>query len=405
MEVPATQQRPPRSDWRFLLVVFWITSLVETAGMGQVFAFLPNYLSQMGVAGSDRLTFVGLFSSLIFVVGAPLVPLWGVWADKYSRKAIIIRSALVEAVVFGAIALSREPWQLALSLLLVGLQLGNTGVMLAALRDVTPRHRIGTAIGFFGSSTALGFALGPIVGGLIVDGLGFSLSVVFAVSAGASLATALLVLLTREVRPLVVPQGRVLRLAYGAVRAVFTNATVRRLFLIYFVAFVANQMSRPFVPVLIEGIAGTGPGLASSIGFVTGTAALMGALSSPIAGIAGDRFGFRSVLVVGLAGGAVALALQPWLPSLPLLALAALAFVAFNGIIGPMIFSLLATEVPDERRSATLNLVYLPLYAAGIIGPATGALAASFAGLLGPFSLAAFVLGASALVILSARRK
>ncbi len=36
---------------------------------------------------------------------------------------------------------------------------------------------------------------------------------------------------------------------------------------------------------------------------------------------------------------------------------------------GAMVFSLLATEVPPERRSATLNLVYLPLYIAGIIGP------------------------------------
>ena len=73
---------------------------------------------------------MGLFGALIFVVGMPLVPLWGVWADKYSRKAVVIRSALVEAVVFAAVALSREPWQLALSMLLVGFQLGNTGVML-----------------------------------------------------------------------------------------------------------------------------------------------------------------------------------------------------------------------------------------------------------------------------------
>jgi MFS family permease len=398
-------ERPPRSDWRLLLAIFWVTSLIETAGMGQVFAFLPNYLSQMGVAGADRLAFVGIFSSLIFIVGAPFVPLWGVWADKYSRKAVIIRSALVEAVVFSAIALSREPWQLALSLLLVGLQLGNTGVMLAALRDVTPRHRIGTAIGFFGSSTALGFALGPIVGGVIVDGLGFSLSTVFAISAAASVATGGLVALTREVRPSVVPEGGVIKLAYGAVRSVLTDTAVRRLFLIYFVAFLANQMSRPFVPVLIEGLVGTGPGLASSIGFVTGTAALIGALSSPIGGLAGDRFGFRSVLVIGLGGGALVLVLQPWLPSLPLLALAVLTFVAFNGIIGPMIFSLLATEVPDQRRSATLNLVYLPLYAAGIIGPATGALATSVAGLPGPFTLAALVLGAAAVAIAAGLRK
>ena len=398
-------ERPPRADWPLVLIVFWVTSLVEGAGVSQVFAFLPDYLAQMGVGGADRLAFVGLFSSLMFVVGAPLVPLWGVWADKYSRKAIIIRSAIVEAFVFSAVALSREPWQLALSLLLVGLQLGNTGVMLAAIRDVTPRPILGRAIGFFGSSTAIGFALGPILGGIIVDGLGMSLSVVFAVSAAASLGTAALVALTREVRPAVVPQGRALSLAYGAVRGVLGDPTVLRVFLIYGVAFLTNQMTRPYVPVLIENIVGPGPGLASSIGFVAGTASLIGALASPAGGVAGDRVGFRPVLVTGLAGGALAIAIQPWLPSLPLLAVAVLAFVAFNGIVGPMVFSLLATEVPPERRSTTLNLVYLPLYAAGIVGPATGALTASVAGVPAPFALGAIILGASAVAIVIAMRR
>ena len=398
-------ERPPRSDWPVLLIVFWITSVVEAAGVSQVFAFLPSYLGQMGVGGSDRLAFVGLFSSLMFVVGAPLVPLWGVWADKYSRKAIIIRSALVEAVVLSAVALSSTPWQLALSLLLVGFQLGNTGIMLAAIRDVVPRRILGTAIGFFGSSTPIGFALGPIIGGLIVDGMGLSLSAVFAVAAAASVTTALLVMLTHEVRPAVVPQGRVLRLAYGAVRAVIDDPAVRRIFLIYFVAFLAVQMTRPYVPVLIEKIVGTGPGLASAIGFVTGTAALVGALASPAGGLAGDRIGFRPVLVAGLALGAIALAVQPWLAALPVLAIAALAFVAANAIVGPMVFSVLATEVPSERRSTTLNLVYLPLYAAGIVGPATGALATTAAGVAAPFDLGALVLGVSAVIILVAMRR
>src|SRR5213076_968951 len=100
----------------------------------------------MGVTGQDRLRFVGAVSALIFVVGMPLVPLWGVWADKYSRKAVVARSALVEAVVFACVALSHEPWELAISLLLIGFQLGNTGVMLAAIRDVVPPRRIGTLI-------------------------------------------------------------------------------------------------------------------------------------------------------------------------------------------------------------------------------------------------------------------
>src|SRR6186713_3499498 len=141
----------PLQDWRILLAVFWVTSMVEGLGVSQIFALLPTYLRQMGVAEQDRLAFIGIFSALIFVVGMPLVPLWGAWADKYSRKVVIIRSALVEAVVFLAVALAREPWQLAVAMLLIGFQLGNTGIMLAGIRDVTPRHRLGTAIALFGA--------------------------------------------------------------------------------------------------------------------------------------------------------------------------------------------------------------------------------------------------------------
>ena len=61
-----------------------------------------------------------------------------------------------------------------------------------------------------------------------------------------------------------------------------------------------------------------------------------------------------------------------------------------------MIFGLLATELPPERRSQALNLVYLPLYAAGIIGPAAGALVASMSGVHGLFvaASAVFLFGA-----------
>jgi MFS family permease len=400
LPTPASQPEDAvtgRDDWRVIVAIFWITSLIEGLGVSQVFAFLPSYLREMGVPEGDRLPFVGLFGSLIFVVGAPFVPLWGVWADKYSRKAVIVRSALVEAVVFACIALSREPWQLALSVLLIGLQLGNTGVMLAGIRDVVPRHRLGTIIGIFGASGPIGFAVGPALGGLLIDTLGFSIAGMFWVSCGLSvLAAAIVWFLSREVRPEVVPVGRVIDLAYGAVRGVLADPAVRRIFAIYGVAFLASQMSRPYQPVVVEELFGTGPGLASAIGFVVGTAALAGAVTSPLGGLLGDRFGFRPVLIGSLVGGAAALVAVTVAPGLEMLALAFLAFAAFNGTVGAMVFSLLATEVPAERRSATLNLVYLPLYAAGIVGPAMGAGIAAVGGVDGPFWLGAavFVIGA-----------
>jgi MFS family permease len=391
-----------RHDWVRIVVVFWLTSMVEGLGVSQVFAFLAPELRVVGVPEADRAPFVGLFSALIFVVGMPLVPLWGVWADLYSRKAVIVRSCLVEALVFACVALSREPWQLALSLLLNGFQLGNTGNMHAAIRDVVPRRRIGTVIAIFGASGPIGFAVGPTLGGLLVDGLGWSLPSMYWVSAGLSVATGALVWFgSTEVRPAVVRTGRVLALAYGALRGVLGDPAIRRIFAIYGVAFLANQMSRPYQALIVEGVVGSGPGLASSIGFVAGTAALAGAVIAPFGGPIGDRIGFRPVLLVSLVVGGVALLAVPLAPAIAPLALAVLLFTAANGLVGAMVFSLLATEVPEDRRSQTLNLVYLPLYAAGIMGPLIGGAVSAVVGPTGPFWIGAavFLVGAAVVAL------
>ncbi len=395
--------RPAADDWRTIFAIFWITSMVEGLGVSQIFAFVPLYLSQMGVAEPDRLRFVGIFNSLIFIVGAPLVPLWGVWADKYSRKAVIARSALVEAIVFAGVALSREPWQLALSMLLVGFQLGNTGVMLAAIRDVVPIRRLGTLIAIFGVSGPIGFAVGPILGGFIVDGLGLPLAAIFWVSAGLSVGTALLVTLgSREVRPEIVPRGRTVDLAFGAVRGVLADPAVRRIFAIFGISFLAAQMTRPYIPILVEQVNVEAAGLASAIALVAGTAALVGALVSPIGGWIGDRVGFRPVLVAALVGGGSASLLMPIVGTIPVLALDAVALAACSAAITAMVFGLLAIEVPAERRSATLNLVYLPLYFAGIVGPALGAIVVG-AGLWAPFWVGAAIYVVGAAVVLRSR--
>jgi DHA1 family multidrug resistance protein-like MFS transporter len=394
----------PASDWRRILAVYWITTVVEGAGVAQVYALLPQLLSSMGIAGPDRLGFVGLFGALLFLIGMPLVPLWGVWADRYSRKAVIARSAVVEAVVFSGMALAREPWHVALSMLLIGFQLGNTGVMLGAIRDSAPRARLGTVIAVFGAAGPIGFAVGPILAGVLIDDLGWSISAVFGLSAALSLGMAGLVGFgSREVRPAVVPQGRVLDLAFGAVRGVLSDVSVRRVFLVFGTAYLANQMSRPYVPFIVESAHPASQGLSSAIGLVSGTAALAGGLLSPVAGAIGDRVGFRPVLIVALVAGGVCLGFMPAIATvggvagLVILAVAATAAISTTS---SMVFSLLATEVPAERRSQTLSLVYMPLYAAGIVGPAIGGVVSSQAGVGAPFVLGGvvFVVGALAVV-------
>jgi MFS family permease len=384
--------------WPVVLILYSVTSLVEGLGVGQVFSFMPLYLRHMGVAESRVEHLVGVFGALPFVLGLFLVPLWGVWADKYSRKAVILRSAVVEAAVFALVALSRKPWQLGLSVTMAGFQMGNTGVMLAALRDVTPRRRVGTVIALFSTTTPVGIAVGPVLGGFMIDRLHTSVSGVYWLAAALSMATAIMLLASREIAPERRPEGRTLQLAFGAVRGVVVDPLIRRLFSVFGAALLARLMVNPFLPLLVERVKGDSRDVASAIGLVVGTAYLAGALVGPLGGWIGDRVGFRPVLVASLAGAGVSLGVMPLSPSVPVLALIAVVFSASYAGAAAMIFGLLALEVPAERRSATLNLIYLPLYVVGIIGPAIGAVVVA-AGLSAVFFLAGVLAMAGALLV------
>ena len=146
----------------------------------------------------------------------------------------------------------------------------------------------------------------------------------------------------------------------------------------------------------------SGVGLASDIALVAGTAALAGALMSPLGGAIGDRIGFRKVLVAALVVGGLVIALAPFAPTVILLALTALVFAATSAVVSAMVFGLLATEVPPERRSATLNLVYLPLYAAGLIGPLAGSVVVG-AGIQGPFVVGGASIALTGLILATRR--
>jgi MFS transporter, DHA1 family, multidrug resistance protein len=181
--------------WQVVLILFGITSLVETISVSHVFAFLPLYLRPVGTPEEAIPTWTGVLLACVFIFGLPLVPFWDAWADKYGRKRIIVRSAVVEAIVAMLVAITQDRWQLGASLFVIGFQLGNTGVMLAALRAVTPAEPVGLAIALLGIAGPIGNALGPAAGGWLVDHTLIGLRGLFVMDALLSLGTATLLTL------------------------------------------------------------------------------------------------------------------------------------------------------------------------------------------------------------------
>src|SRR5207245_1853292 len=357
------------------LVLFGITSTLEAFTVSHVFRFMPLYLATVHVPASEIPAWTGYLNAAFFLFGLPLVPFWGVWAERYGRIPIIARSAFVEMVVFAVLWIAQNRWQAAFAMLLVGFQLGYAGVLLPALLAVPPRQRVGFAISIFGITPSLGFAIGPAAGGWLVDHGVLNLHTLFALDAALSLAAGIIVVAcAREGSRPPRPSGSATQLALGALRLALTGRVTLIVFGVFGLAYFAQQIANPFLPLLVLRIVGSSSGAAGQIGIVFGASALLGALLSPLAGAAGDRYGFRPLLAGACVLAAASLAELAAAPSLVWLTVGAVALGAAAATTISMVFALLATTVPDERRATTLNLVLLPIYFSSVAGAILGAL-------------------------------
>ena len=375
MSAAATTTGRSASGWITLLVLFGIASTIEAFTVSHVFRFLPLYLGTVHVPPAEVPAWTGYLNAAFFLFGLPLVPFWGVWSERYGRIPIIARSAFVEMVVFAVLWFAQDRWQAAFALLLVGFQLGNTGVMLTALRAVTPPGRVGFAISLFGVSPSLGFALGPSVGGWLVDHGVVNLHTLFALDAAMSLVAGIILLaFAREGPRPPAPAGSAVRLALSALRVALTGRVTLIVFGVFGLAYFAQQIANPFLPLLVIRLIGGTAGAAGQIGIVFGASALLGAVLSPFAGVAGDRYGFRPVLAAACVLAAASLGALAIAPNLVWLTVAAVCLGAATATAISMVFALLATAVPEERRATTLNLVLLPIYFSSVAGAVVGAL-------------------------------
>jgi MFS family permease len=268
--------------------------------------------------------------------------------------------------MFGLLGLAGSLWQLFILVPLVGLNLGNTGVMLAEISDRAPRIRVGFAISLVGTAGPLGFAIGPAIGGVLADEYG--VQTLFLVDSLLTWGvTLLLLMLYHERRDRARSSSTVMQLVRRSLAAVVRTPLARLVFLTYFLVLLGQRIVSPFLALYVEGFAGSVL-LATTVGFVAAAYGIAAAIGAPSAGIVGDRVGYRPVLLGAIcliAGASVAASLAPSL----------LAFTVVYALLGvgfataaSMLFTTLATGLARDVRPAVLNLALVPLYLSGISG-------------------------------------
>ena len=384
-----SRAREGHPAWRRIVAVYIAVQFAEIFGVSMIYSYLPLALEGTGVPIADIASLTGIAIAGLFVIGAPQVPIWLAIAELRSRRLVIVRSGLIALAALIAFAVADQAWQLVAATVALGFWLGNTGVMLATIREVAPARERSRVISLFSAAAPMGFAAGPLLAAWLIGGLGLTLAAPIAVAAllNGALIVANVVAIP-DVRPEVPQRGTVLQVAKRGIVEVLTDPIARAGYLVLMLAIAGERMLRPALPLRIAevsigpDVAGMAeplatPGVAGAVGLLIGLTALVGAVAAPaIAFYAFRRVGIARSAGAAFAAGAVAAAALAVAPTLPLLAAAVTVIAAVSALLQAAVFTWLAERVAPARRSAALSLSLFPLYAGNVAGLAAASAAA-----------------------------
>jgi len=148
--------------------------LLSIIGFAFALPFLPFYIRELGVT-EERLVpvWAGIIAAASSLVMAFFSPLWGWLADRYGRKIMVERAMFGGAVLTFAMGLVTDVWQLLFLRLLSGATTGTTAASIALVSTVAPPKRLGYSLGIMQVAVFLGMTLGPWIGGLLADTVGY----------------------------------------------------------------------------------------------------------------------------------------------------------------------------------------------------------------------------------------
>jgi EmrB/QacA subfamily drug resistance transporter len=160
---PDEQGHPKR--WRILAVLV-VSLLVVVLDNTVLNIALPTIQKDLDASQSELVwavdSYVLVFASLLFT--------WGVLGDKYGRKRILVIGLVLFAAASAVCAFSVNAAMLITFRSIMGI--GGAAVLpvtLAIITVVFPRHERGRAIGLWAAAVGGAVALGPVLGGLLLQ--------------------------------------------------------------------------------------------------------------------------------------------------------------------------------------------------------------------------------------------
>ena len=271
------------------LRILYISTFILRVAFGALLLLISVYVT--GNQGS------GLLNVAIIAVPYPLAEMltanyFGQLSDRVGRKRVIVFGAILAAAIVALYTLSNNTWYLATLHGIHGIAAAATvAPAIAMIADHSLKSDRGRQMGWFDYSTLLGYIIGAVVGGILVDAVNV-IAGFFLISGMLAISGALLIALVQK-EP--VAKRSDLR-GFAQLRTVFKNKEVRLMFPIWLVVATLLGLALTYLPIIfisqhMKGV---------TIGIMFAGAGVVLGLLQPFWGKMSDHFGRIPIMAYGV---------------------------------------------------------------------------------------------------------
>ena len=370
-------------SWRKNLYTMFVAEFIVIVGFSFVTPFMPLFIQELGVFTNQQAAFwAGIATSASGIAMFFSAPLWGIVADRWGRKPMVLRAMFGAGTVLALIGLAPNIYFVIALRFTQGLLSGTVAAASALVAASTPRNKMPFAMGLLMVAVFMGTSFGPLMGGFMADSVGYKAA--FFITGGLLFSGGLIVLFfvkeqfERPAKGQSASLSSLLRLA--------KSREMLPLLLALSALHAGPTMITPIISLFIrelnpEGMAATASGLAFSF------MGVIAAISAIITGRLGGHITLKRILVIACLGTGLLYLPPIWARTVTQLVI----FIALTGLFkgGLMTSSnaLVGLSVYRDQQGTAYGLAQSAKALGSGLGPLIGGSLAPLIGLRSIFGV------------------
>lgn len=377
--------------WKLNLTVLWAGQFLVMGGMTMITPFISFYLQEMGVPSAHVGFWAGIIFAANFLTSFIFQPIWGGLADRYGRKIMLLRSGFGMALTMTAMGFATSPWHLLILRLLNGTISGFNPAAVSLVSANTPKEKVGYAMGLLQTGNVAGTILGPLIGGLLAEVIGFRY-IFYLTGSLLFIASLLATFVVKEDFNAAEMKAMPKVGFFSGFGQLMKIPQIPALFSVTFLIQYALMSPSQLMPIFVQDLYGNGAFVVFIAGLVGSINGISNLIASPILGKLGDKHGSEKILSICLVGTAVCFIPQAFVSNVWQLLPARFALGMFMGGLLPSVYALIRKFTPEGMESRCYGFNTSTMSLGNMLGPLTGGLIAGWITIRGLFLISAFLL-------------